>query len=62
MANVLSEPFLENVASMSSEVHVERTSEPVSQIALDAKAAAEANPYDPALWIKLGRAYRRQFF
>ena len=44
MANVLSEPFLENVASMSSEVHVERTSEPVSQIALDAKAAAEANP------------------
>ena len=42
MANVLSEPFLENVASMSSQVHVERTGQPVSQLALDAKAAAEA--------------------
>ena len=60
MANVLSEPFLENVASMSSEVHVERTNQPVSQIALDAKAAAEANPTDPELWIKYGRALRRQ--
>lgn len=60
MANVLSEPFLEDVASMSSEVHVERTNQPVSQIALDAKAAAEANPYDPELWIKYGRALRRQ--
>ena len=60
MANVLSEPFLENVASMSSQVHVERTKQPVSQLALDAKAAAEANPYDPELWIKYGRALRRQ--
>ena len=60
MANVLSEPFLENVASMSSEVHVERTTQPLSQIALDAKAAAEANPTDPELWIKYGRALRRQ--
>ena len=60
MANVLSEPFLENVASMSSQVHVERTKQPVSQLALDAKAAAEADPYDPELWIKYGRALRRQ--
>jgi len=60
MANVLSEPFLEDVASMATEVHTERTNEPVSQLALDAKAAAEANPYDPELWIKYGRALRRQ--
>lgn len=60
MANVLSEPALPNCASRSSEVLLERTNVPMSQLALDAKAAAEANPYDPELWIKYGRALRRQ--
>lgn len=60
MANVLSEPKLPNCASRSSQVHLEVTDVPVSQLALDAKAAAEQNPTDPELWIKYGRALRRQ--
>ena len=60
MANVLSEPSLPNAASRSEEVLLERTTVPMSQLALDAKAAAEKNPTDPELWIKYGRALRRQ--
>ena len=60
MANVLSEPSLPNCASRSEEVLLEKTAVPMSQLALEAKAAAEANPYDPELWIKYGRALRRQ--
>ena len=60
MANILSEPSLPNAASRSEEVLLERTSVPMSQLALDAKAAAEKNPTDPELWIKYGRALRRQ--
>ena len=60
MANVLSEPALPNCASRSSEVLLKRTDVPVSDIALEAKKAAEANPHDPELWIKYGRALRRQ--
>lgn len=60
MANVLSEPKLPHCACRSSEVKLERADVPVSQLALDAKAAAEANPHDPELWIKYGRALRRQ--
>ena len=51
MANVLSEPSLPNCATRSSEVLLERTTVPMSQLALDAKAAAEANPTDPELCI-----------
>ncbi len=60
MANVLSEPALPNCASRSEEVLLEKTAVPMSQLALEAKAAAEANPHDPELWIKYGRALRRQ--
>ena len=60
MANVLSEPSLHNVAPMDTQVHVERTTQPVSDLALELKAAAEADPTDPEKWIKYGRVLRRQ--
>ena len=60
MANVLSEPSLHDVAPMDTQVHVERTTQPVSDLALELKAAAEADPTDPEKWIKYGRALRRQ--
>ncbi len=60
MANVLSEPALPNSASRSSEVLLERTSVPECDLALEAKAAAQADPCDPEKWIKYGRALRRQ--
>lgn len=60
MANVLSEKFLPNLAPQSSQVHFERTDMPVSDIALSAKSEVEKNPNNPELWIKLGRAFRRQ--
>ena len=60
MANVLSEPDLPNGASMEEEIHLERTSVPLDPLVLAAKAAAEADPSDPELWVKYGRALRRQ--
>lgn len=60
MANVLTEPFLPNEAPFNTQVHVERTTQPVSDLALAAKAEVEKNPTDPDLWIKYGRALRRQ--
>ncbi len=60
MANVLSEPSLHDVAPMDTQVHVERTTQPVSDLALELKAAAEVDPTDPEKWIKYGRALRRQ--
>ena len=60
MANVLSEPDLPNSASMEEEIHLERTSVPLDPLVLAAKAAAEADPADPELWVKYGRALRRQ--
>ena len=58
--NVFSEPSLPNCASRRSEVVVERTTQPYSEMALAAKAEAERDPYDPQKWIKLGRLFRRQ--
>lgn len=60
MANILSEPALENVASFEEEVHYKRTKQPISDIANAAKKEVESNPTDPELWIKYGRALRRQ--
>lgn len=60
MANVISEPTLEDTASFEEEVHYKRTTQPVSDIAITAKKEAELNPTDPELWIKYGRALRRQ--
>lgn len=60
MANVLSEPALSNCASRKSEVLLVENTIPMDKSALEAKAAAEANPHDPELWIKYGRVLRRQ--
>lgn len=60
MANVISEPFLPNASTIEEQVHVKRTTQDVSDLALEAKRDAEANPYNPELWIKYGRALRRQ--
>ena len=48
MANVLSEPSLPNCASRSEEVLLEKTTVPMSQLALEAKAAAEAKAAETA--------------
>jgi hypothetical protein len=60
MANVISEPALPNQAAFETQIHSQRSPLPVSDIALSAKAEAEASPYDAMLWIKYGRALRRQ--
>ena len=60
MANVLSEPALPNCASRSSEVLLKEDLTPMDPLALEAKAAAEADPTDPEKWIKYGRVLRRQ--
>ena len=60
MANVLSEPALPNCASRSSEVLLKEDLTPMDPLALEAKAAAEADPTDPEKWIKYGSVLRRQ--
>ena len=60
MANVLSEPALPNCACRSSEVLLKEDLTPMDPLALEAKAAAEADPTDPEKWIKYGRVLRRQ--
>lgn len=60
MANILSEPFLGELADRESEIHSQRTTAKPSELVLEVTKEVEADPTNVELWIKLGRAYRRQ--
>lgn len=57
---VLSEPLLQNVAEMDTQVYPEMTKQPLDPLVVAAKETAYADPTDPDNWVKLGRLYRRQ--
>lgn len=60
MPNVLSEPALPNSASKETQILLNRTNVELDPIVLEAKKEVELNPMNPDLWIKYGRALRRQ--
>lgn len=57
---VLSEPLLEDVASMESQIYPPMTTQPLDPLVEDARKTAFEDPTDPDNWVKLGRLYRRQ--
>ena len=56
MANILSEPFLGELADRESEIHSKRTAAQPSELVLEVTKEVEADPGNVELWIKLGRA------
>lgn len=60
MPNVLSEPALPNSASKETQILSNRTKVELDPIVLKAKSKVEEDPTNPDLWIKYGRALRRQ--
>lgn len=60
MPFVLSEPALPNTSSKEAQVMLNRTTKELDPLVLEAKNQVEKDPKNPELWVKYGRALRRQ--
>lgn len=58
--NILSEPFLGELADRESEIHSKHTAAAPSELVCNLREKLASDQENVELWIELGRAYRRQ--